>query len=67
MQVIEGEKDPTFVEKIIRMLTERSLDEIVESEEIQAKLDADPRTALEDGRNSSRNVQITSAASSALT
>lgn len=38
MQVIEGEKDPTFVEKIIRMMTERSLDEIVESEEIQEKL-----------------------------
>jgi len=38
MQVIEGEKDPVFVEKIIRYLTERSLDEIVESEEIQAKL-----------------------------
>ena len=38
MQVIEGEKDPTFVEKIIRMLTERSLDEIVESADIQAKL-----------------------------
>lgn len=38
MQVIEGEKDPAFVEKIIRMLTERSLDEIVESEELQAKL-----------------------------
>ena len=38
MQVIEGEKDPKFVEKIIRMMTERSLDEIVESEEIQEKL-----------------------------
>lgn len=38
MQVIEGEKDPAFVEMIIRYLTERSLDEIVESEEIQAKL-----------------------------
>jgi hypothetical protein len=38
MQVIEGEKDPLFVEKIIRLLTERSLDEIVESDEIQAKL-----------------------------
>ena len=38
MQVIEGEKDPAFVEKIIRMLTEKSLDEIVGSEEIQAKL-----------------------------
>ena len=38
MQVIEGEKDSGFVEKIIRLLTERSLDEIVGSEEIQAKL-----------------------------
>jgi hypothetical protein len=38
MQVIEGEKDPSFCEKIIRDLTEKSLDEIVESEEIQAKL-----------------------------
>ena len=38
MQVIEGEKDPKFVEKIIRMMTEKSLDEIVESEEIQEKL-----------------------------
>ncbi len=39
MQVIEGEKDPTFVERIIRSLTERSLDEILESSEIQAKLE----------------------------
>ncbi len=38
MQVIEGERDPLFVEKIIRMLTERSLDDIVASDEIQAKL-----------------------------
>lgn len=38
MQVIEGEKDPAFVEQIIRYLTERSLGEIVESEEIQTKL-----------------------------
>jgi len=38
MQVIEGEKDEKFVEKIIHWLTEKSLDEIVESEEIQAKL-----------------------------
>ncbi len=38
MQVIEGEKDPAFVEQIIRMLTHSSLNEIVESEEIQAKL-----------------------------
>lgn len=39
MQVIEGEKDPGFVEKIIRMLTERSLDEIVADEIIQSKLE----------------------------
>lgn len=38
MQVIEGEKDPKFVEKIIRDLTTKSLDEVLESEEIQAKL-----------------------------
>jgi hypothetical protein len=38
MQVIEGEKDPSFVEKIIVDLTSKSLDEILESEEIQAKL-----------------------------
>jgi hypothetical protein len=38
MQVIEGEKDSTFCEKIIRDLTEKSLDEVVESEEIKAKL-----------------------------
>ncbi|MGD9588919.1 MAG: phosphoesterase [Pyrinomonadaceae bacterium] len=39
MQVIEGEKDPGFVEKIIRTLTEKSLDEIVESGQIQAKIE----------------------------
>lgn len=38
MQVIEGEKDPRFVERIIRALTHQSLDEVLESEEIQAKL-----------------------------
>jgi hypothetical protein len=38
MQVIEVEKDPAFVEKIIRSLTERPLDEIVASKEIQEKL-----------------------------
>jgi len=38
MQVIEGEKDSRFVEKIIHAMTEKSLDEIVESTEIQAKL-----------------------------
>ena len=38
MQVIEGEKDPAFIEKIIKSMTEKSLDEIVASEEIQARL-----------------------------
>jgi len=38
MQVIEGEKDPSFVEKIIRWLTERSIDDVVASPQIQAKL-----------------------------
>jgi hypothetical protein len=38
MQVIEGEKDPLFVEKLILDMTEKSLDEIVASEEVQAKL-----------------------------
>src|ERR1043166_6249233 len=38
MQVIEGEKEPAAVESIIRNMTERTLDEIVESEEIQTKL-----------------------------
>jgi hypothetical protein len=38
MQVIEGEKDASFVEKIIRRLTEESLDELVASQEIQSKL-----------------------------
>ena len=38
MQVIEGEKDSAFVEKIIRMLIEKSLDEIIASDIIQAKL-----------------------------
>ena len=38
MQVIEGEKDPAFVEQIIRMLTEQTLDEIVEGDAIQSKL-----------------------------
>lgn len=39
MQVIEGEKDPIFVEWIVRQLTERTLDEIVESPEIRSKLE----------------------------
>jgi hypothetical protein len=38
MQVIEGEKEPEFVAKIIRDLTEKSLDEVLESKEIQARL-----------------------------
>jgi hypothetical protein len=38
MQVIEGEKDPSFVEKIIRDMAMLSLDEMVESEEIQSRL-----------------------------
>ena len=38
MQVIEGEKDEKFVEKIIRDLTEKSLDEIIESEAVIEKL-----------------------------
>lgn len=38
MQVIEGEKDASFVEKIIRRLTEESLGELVASQEIQSKL-----------------------------
>jgi hypothetical protein len=38
MQVIEGEKDPAFVEQIIRLLTELQLDEIIELEEVQARL-----------------------------
>jgi hypothetical protein len=38
MQVIEGEKDPAFVEEIIKMLATKSLDEIIESADIQVKL-----------------------------
>ena len=38
MQVIEGEKDPAFVEKIIRWLTEMSLDELIGSEPIKERL-----------------------------
>jgi hypothetical protein len=38
MQVIEGEKDPKFVEQIIQWLTEKSLDELIESEPIQQRL-----------------------------
>lgn len=39
MQVIEGEKDPQFVEHIIRSLTERTLNDVVEQPEIQKKLE----------------------------
>lgn len=39
MQIIEGEKDARFVEKIIRNLTEKTLDEVVGDSEIQAKLE----------------------------
>ena len=39
MQIIEGEKDSGFVEKIIRDLTVKSLDEVVSSQKIQAKLE----------------------------
>ena len=39
MQIIEGEKDAGFVEKIIRSLMVKSLDEILESTELQAKLE----------------------------
>jgi hypothetical protein len=38
MQVIEGEKDAQFVEKIIRELMKKNLDEVVNSGEIQTKL-----------------------------
>lgn len=38
MQVIESEKDPKFVERIIKSLTIKSMDEILESSEIQEKL-----------------------------
>lgn len=39
MQVIEGEKDPAFVEKIIKLLTENSLPDVVASDEVNAKLE----------------------------
>ncbi|MEO8648559.1 MAG: phosphoesterase [Acidobacteriota bacterium] len=39
MQVIEGEKDPAFVESIITGLTERSLDEIVLGKDFQERLE----------------------------
>lgn len=39
MQVIEGEKDPAFVEKIIKLLMTERLDDIIERPEIKAKLE----------------------------
>jgi hypothetical protein len=39
MQIIEGEQDEKFVEKIIRSLMEKSLDEVLGSPEIKAKLE----------------------------
>ncbi len=39
MQIIEGEKDEKFVEKIIRSLMVKSLDEILESSEVNEKLE----------------------------
>lgn len=39
MQLIEGEKDVAFIEKIIHMMTDRSLDEIVNELEVKNKLD----------------------------
>ena len=38
MQIIEGEKDANFNAKIINWLMEKSLDEVLELDEIQAKL-----------------------------
>src|SRR4051812_30990881 len=38
MQVIEGEKDPKFVEQIIRELTEKTLDEIVVGDAVSSRL-----------------------------
>jgi len=38
MQVIEGEKDPAFVEHIIGLLTQMTLHEVVERPEIQKRL-----------------------------
>lgn len=39
MQVIEGERDPVFVERMITMMTEMRLDEIIEDNAIKARLD----------------------------
>lgn len=38
MQVIEGEKDPAFVEEIIKDLTHKSLTQVVRSAKVQEKL-----------------------------
>jgi hypothetical protein len=37
MQVLEGEKDPQFVEQVIRDMTEKTLDEIIVSPEVAAR------------------------------
>jgi oligoribonuclease NrnB/cAMP/cGMP phosphodiesterase (DHH superfamily) len=39
MQVIEGEKDPIFVEQIITMLTQMKLDDIIEETSIKERLE----------------------------
>jgi hypothetical protein len=39
MQVIEGEKDAAFIERIIRMLTEKTLDEVIGDPAIKERLD----------------------------
>jgi len=39
MQVIEGEKDPAFVEHVIGLFTQMTLHEVVEQPEIQKKLE----------------------------
>ncbi len=39
MQVIEGEKDPAFVEKIIKLLMTERLDDIIEKPEIKERLE----------------------------
>jgi nanoRNase/pAp phosphatase (c-di-AMP/oligoRNAs hydrolase) len=38
MQVIESEKDPLFIEKIIKKLTHKSIEEIVSEDEVQERL-----------------------------
>jgi len=39
MQVIEGERDPAFIEKIIGDLTEKTLDEVLADPSVQEKLE----------------------------